>query len=78
MPSATPGSGAGAQARVGGVTCVDGGGLLQRGQAAEPVSYTHLDVYKRQALEFALELQVQLTAFGNELTAHKVAFFGFA
>ena len=30
------------------------------------------------ALEFALELQVQLTAFGNELTAHKVAFFGFA
>ena len=29
-------------------------------------------------LQFGLELQVQLAAFGDELAAHEVAFFGFA
>ena len=30
------------------------------------------------AFELGLELHVQFAAFGNKLTAHKIAFFGFA
>ena len=31
----------------------------------------------KAAFEFALVFQVQLAAFGNKLTAHEIAFFGF-